>query len=110
MPILSLYLYFIGVNDLPARTASAAIAIATTAAIATAPTASRTSSATSAPARTAAASATTALCFRPSFVDRNRAATQIASVQRFDGGGALRPIGHFHKTESPQTPAELISN
>jgi hypothetical protein len=100
------------VNDLPARTASTAIAITTTAtaAIATAPTASWTSSTTSAPAGTATASSTAAFCFRASFVHRDGAATQIASVQRFDRGIALRAIGHLHKTESPQTPAELISN
>ena len=85
--------------NLPARSATAAIAIS--AAIATT---------TTAATRTATTAATgiTALGSWTSFVYRNRPSTQIGAVQCCDRSVCLCAVSHFHKAEAAQTTAKLI--
>jgi hypothetical protein len=94
-------------RSLPARTASAAIAVATaaTAAISTAGT-----SATAARTTTAARSAVSALCAWTGFVHGNGASAQISSIERLDRSIRLSAIGHLYETKSPQPSAELIAD
>lgn len=98
-------------KTLPAWAASAPIAISAAAAAIPAASAATawattTSTGTSASARAAVA----AFCPRPSFIHCDRASTKIAAVQSLDRRIALSAVGHFDKSESPQTSAELVSN
>jgi hypothetical protein len=97
-----------GWKNLPARAASAAIAISTT--IPAAPATAPWPSTTTAWPSSAAGAAVAALGSRPSFIYCDRASTKVAAVQRLDRRIALTAVGHFDETKSPQTSAELTSN
>ena len=95
-------------RSLPARAASAAIAVATatSAAVSTA----GTSATAAARTTTAARSAVSTLCARTGFVHGNGASAQIGSIQRLDRGIRLSAVGHLYETKSPQPSAELIAD
>jgi hypothetical protein len=87
--------------ELPARSATAAVAIS--AAI---------SAASTTAARTASASTTSvaALSARTSLIHGNRASAEIAAIQRRNRRAGLRAIGHLDKAEATQASAKLIAN
>ena len=95
-------------GTLPARAATTTIAIASAVSPSTA---TAGSAAATTAARTSTASATVS-AFRawPRLVHGDSASTQIASVQSFDGGSALRAVSHFYEPETAQASAELIAN
>ena len=92
--------------ELPARTASATIAVSVATIAAASAAATRTASAEGA---TAAAGVPT-LGARTRFVHSDRAPAHVASIERGDRGIRLRAIGHLYEAKSTQASAELIAN
>ena len=55
-------------------------------------------------------SASTIIATRAGFVDPESPAFQIFTVKPGDCGLGFGAVGHFHKSESPRIPGELVSD
>ena len=97
---------------LPARTASAAIAIASATAISAASATTTRTSATTAATGTSTASTAAIAAFgaRTSFVDGNGPPSEITAVQGFNGCTGLRAVAHLDEAKSAKPAAELIAD